>query len=158
MRKNMLLVLLTLWMLPLAAGHHVLTASAIIEVMDGSESKGIVLIQRKNKPVGIALPGGKVEHGETVEQAVAREIMEEVNLNLNDFTQFHVYSDPARDPRFHAVDVVFRATSTELPVGGDDAAQAFVVKYEDMPWNEIVFDHAQVIRDYFQWREGSVSK
>jgi 8-oxo-dGTP diphosphatase len=33
---------------------------------------GIVLIERKNEPLGWALPGGFVEYGETLEQAAVR--------------------------------------------------------------------------------------
>lgn len=52
------------------------------------------MIERGKAPWGKAIPGGKVEYGETVENAVRREMMEEVNLDLNDLRQFHVYSDP----------------------------------------------------------------
>lgn len=44
----------------------VLAATAIIEIYDQSEFKGIVLIDRGKAPFGKAIPGGKVEYGETV--------------------------------------------------------------------------------------------
>ena len=40
----------------------------------------IVLINRKNPPLGLALPGGFVDIGEYVEKAVVREMKEETNL------------------------------------------------------------------------------
>ncbi|MBA3815983.1 MAG: NUDIX hydrolase [Parachlamydiaceae bacterium] len=49
------------------------------------------------------MPGGKVGYGETVENAIRREMMEEVNLQLNDLRQFHVYSDSTRDFRHHSL-------------------------------------------------------
>ena len=74
----------------------ILTTTAIIEVFENGQFQGIVLIERGKAPWGKALPGGKVEYGETVENAVRREMMEEVNLPLEDLRQFHVYSDPSR--------------------------------------------------------------
>ncbi|MBS0607713.1 MAG: NUDIX hydrolase [Verrucomicrobia bacterium] len=113
-----------------------LTTTAIIEVHEGGEFKGIVLIERGKAPFGKAIPGGKVEYGETVESAVRREMKEEVNLDLHDLRQFHVYSDPARDFRHHSVEVAHLAIAHEIPTAGDDAAKAFVVKLEDIPWTE----------------------
>lgn len=133
----------------------ILTTTAIIEVYEGDEFKGIVLIERGKAPFGKAIPGGKVEYGETVESAVRREMMEEVNLPLEDLRQFHVYSDPARDFRHHSVEVAHTAKASSRPTAGDDAAKAFVVQLDDIPWTELAFDHAQVLKDYIDWRNGN---
>jgi 8-oxo-dGTP diphosphatase len=144
---------------PVAQAHKppILTTTAIIEVHEEGTFKGIVLIERGKAPFGKAIPGGKVEYGETVENAVRREMMEEVNLQLNDLRQFHVYSDPTRDFRHHSVEVAHTAKAFQLPKAGDDAAKAFVVKLEDIPWSELAFDHAQVLKDYIEWRNGNES-
>ena len=130
----------------------ILVATAIIEIHEEDEFKGIVLIERGNAPLGKALPSGKVEYGETVEHAVRREMMEEVNLHLNELKQFHVYSEPVKDCDYHSVSVVYTAKASQLPIGGDDAAKAFVTKLEDIPWSELVFDHARVLKDYIKIR------
>ncbi|MBA3723032.1 MAG: NUDIX hydrolase [Parachlamydiaceae bacterium] len=135
----------------------ILTTTAIIEVHEGGQFNGIVLIERGKAPFGKAIPGGKVEYGETVENAVRREMLEEVNLQLIDLRQFHVYSDPKRDFRHHSVEVAHIAKAFQLPAAGDDAAKAFVVKLEDIPWSELAFDHAQVLKDYVEWRNGNES-
>ena len=144
---------------PAPAPHRppILTTTAIIEVYEQGHFKGIVLIERGKAPFGKAIPGGKVEYGETVENAVRREMMEEVNLQLTDLRQFHVYSDPTRDFRHHSVEVAHTAKAYQSPTAGDDAAKAFVVSLSDIPWNELAFDHAQVLRDYMEWRNGNES-
>ncbi|MBX9922745.1 MAG: NUDIX hydrolase [Rhabdochlamydiaceae bacterium] len=132
----------------------ILTTTAIIEVYEGDEFKGIVLIERGKAPFGKAIPGGKVEYGETVEIAVRREMQEEVHLELYDLKQFHVYSDPSRDFRHHSVEVAHVAKAFQTPTAGDDAAKAFLVRLEDIPWDELAFDHALVLKDYISWKAG----
>lgn len=116
-------------------------------------SQGIVLIERGKAPWGKALPGGKVEYGETVETAIRREMMEEVSLELLDLQQFHVYSDPKRDFRHHSVEVTHLAKAEAFPIAGDDATKAFVVTLDEIPWEEMAFDHAMILRDYLKYRE-----
>ena len=61
-----------------------------------------------------ALPGGTLEWGETLRQAILRELAEEtgiVEVSLGDV--IGVYSDPDRDQRFHAVTVVVAASVSE---------------------------------------------
>jgi 8-oxo-dGTP diphosphatase len=132
----------------------ILTTTAIIEIYDHGLFKGIVLIERGKAPFGKAIPGGKVEYGETVENAIRREMMEEVNLDLHDLKQFHVYSDPNRDFRHHSVEVTHLAIAFQEPSAGDDAAKAFIVKLEDIPWSELAFDHAQILKDYLDYKNG----
>lgn len=141
---------------PIKAAHKppILTTTAIIEVYDHDKFTGIVLIERGKAPFGKAIPGGKVEYGETVENAVRREMMEEVNLELQDLKQFHVYSEPSRDFRHHSVEVTHVAKAFSLPAAGDDAAKAFVVKIDDIPWNDLAFDHAQILHDYLDYKSG----
>jgi len=144
---------------PAKAAHKppILTTTAIIEVYNQDQFQGIVLIERGKAPFGKAIPGGKVEYGETVENAIRREMMEEVNLELQDLRQFHVYSDPSRDFRHHSVEVTHLAKAFSQPTAGDDAAKAFVVKTENIPWNELAFDHAQILRDYLNYKTSHTS-
>ncbi|MBN1828992.1 MAG: NUDIX hydrolase [Deltaproteobacteria bacterium] len=110
--------------------------------------RGIVLILRKNEPVGWALPGGFVDYGESLEEAALREAREETSLNITLIEQLHTYSDPTRDPRMHTISTVFRALGTGVPRAGDDAAALDIFHKASLPAN-IVFDHRIILNDYF---------
>jgi len=120
-----------------------LTVDAIIEV-----AGGIVLIKRKNPPPGWAIPGGFVDYGETLEDAVTREAREETGLDIRLVRQFHTYSDPGRDPRHHTVSTIFIAAASGTPVAADDAKEAGIFTRDNLP-DEIAFDHRKILEDYF---------
>jgi len=115
----------------------------------------IVFIIRKNEPRGLALPGGFVDEGEWVADAAVREAKEETGLDVELVELFHVYSDPARDPRQHTVSTVFLARATGQPVGGDDAAECIVCAPDAVP-QPLVFDHATIIADYLAYKRHGV--
>lgn len=117
----------------------------------------IVLIKRKNPPPGWALPGGFVDYGETLEAAVIREAKEETGLDIELVSQFHVYSDPSRDPRQHTIATVYLARAEGEPEGGDDASEARWFDPEELPG--MAFDHAEIIADWLRAsREGKLTR
>lgn len=124
-----------------------LTVDCIIE-----KDNKVLLISRKNYPFGYALPGGYVDYGESVEQAVIREMKEETNLEIVEPKLFGVYSDPARDPRSHTVSVVFYAKTSANPVAGDDAKDLGFFDLDNLP-EPIVFDHLKILKDYNEFRK-----
>jgi ADP-ribose pyrophosphatase YjhB (NUDIX family) len=112
--------------------------------------QGIVLIERKNPPYGWALPGGFVEIGESLEDAAVREAKEETSLDIKLVEQFHAYSEPGRDPRFHTVTVVFIADGNGVLQGKDDARRAEIFSEKTLP-AQTAFDHGRIIADYFDY-------
>lgn len=131
----------------LGSGPYV-TVDIIIETL-----QGIVLIERSNPPYGWALPGGFVDYGESLEEAAAREAKEETNLDLVDLRQFHTYSAPGRDPRFHTITTVFIAEGQGEPRSGDDAAGLKIVQYADLLQLDYAFDHKEIIEEYLVERD-----
>jgi ADP-ribose pyrophosphatase YjhB (NUDIX family) len=121
------------------------TVDIIIEI----ESKGIILIKRKNPPYGWAIPGGFVDYGESLEEAAVREAKEETNLDVKLIKQFHTYSDPKRDPRHHSISTVYIAKGKGTPQAKDDALEIEIFDESNLP-DEIAFDHRSILKDYFK--------
>ncbi|MFH0860308.1 MAG: NUDIX hydrolase [Candidatus Altiarchaeota archaeon] len=112
------------------------------------EDDKILLIRRGNQPFkGMwALPGGFVEYGERVEDAVVREVYEETSIKVKVRELLGVYSDPGRDPRGHSVSIVFLCERLSgEPAGGDDAAECRMFDVEKLP--ELAFDHWKIVSD-----------
>jgi 8-oxo-dGTP diphosphatase len=107
----------------------------------------VVLIERKNAPLGWALPGGFVDYGESLEQAAAREAAEETGLELAELRQFRAYSAPDRDPRQHNISFVFIAQGRGQLHAGDDAAGVALFPLDALP-TPLCFDHGQILADY----------
>jgi len=124
------------------------TVDIIIEV----GNRDIVLIERKNPPHGWALPGGFVDYGESLERAAVREAKEETSLDVQLVEQFYTYSDPKRDPRRHTVSTIFIARGSGEPRGADDAKTARLFTEDNLP-SSVVFDHLQILRDYFRYKK-----
>ncbi len=114
------------------------------------QDNSILLIQRKHDPFlgKWALPGGFVEYGETTENAVRREVLEETGLTVQIRQLVGVYSDPARDPRGHTVTVAYLVEHVSgILQAGDDARTAKFFKKEELP--DLAFDHADIVHDAF---------
>lgn len=124
-----------------------LTVDCIIE----KEGK-ILLISRRNYPFGYSLPGGFVDYGESVDQALIREMKEETNLEITEPKLFGVYSAPDRDPRSHTVSVVYYAKTTSRATAGDDAKDLDFFDLDNLP-QPIAFDHLKILKDYNEFRK-----
>ncbi len=123
------------------------TADIIIEI-----AQGFILIERKNPPYGWAIPGGFVNCGESLESAAIREAKEETGLDLKKLVQFHTYSEPGRDPRFHTITTVFVAKGIGQPKADSDAKYLKIFNAKNLP-AEFAFDHKKIIEDYFRWKK-----
>ena len=112
------------------------------------EGNGLVLIKRRFEPFKgkWAFPGGFVDYGERVEDAVRREAKEETGLDIEPVKIIGVYSEPGRDSRKHVVCISYLVKR----VGGgmkasDETSDVRLI--EKISENKLAFDHARVIRD-----------
>ena len=124
-----------------------LTADIIIENQEGA----IVLIRRKNEPFkGMwALPGGKLEGNETIEQTAIREAKEETGLDIRIIQLVGVYSKPNRDPRGRYVSIVYSACSVGGKLRASSDAKE-IMETKEFGKVELAFDHNKIIEDYLK--------
>ena len=127
-----------------------LTVDAVA-VRGSGEQKEVLLIRRGQEPwKGCwAFPGGFVDVGESPEDAVARELLEECNIVGKASGIIAVRGDPERDPRGHVVSIFYRVEvdgNSGEPFAGDDAAEAEWVKLSQVDFENIGADHAEIIQ------------
>jgi len=120
-----------------------------VDIIITIEGGGIILIMRRNNPVGWAIPGGFVDYGESLEDAAVREAREETSLDVVLEGQLGTYSKPDRDPRQHTISTVFMASGAGTPVAADDAAEIGVFTEDTLP-KPLMFDHREILSDYFR--------
>ena len=117
----------------------------------------VLLIERGAEPFlgGRALPGGFVQPDESLDQAAARELVEETGLHAEadvwHLEQLASYGAPHRDPRMRVVTVAYVAICAELPAlrHGGDAVAAALTPVDEIERGEVrlAFDHEQIVQD-----------
>ena len=117
------------------------------------ENEKLLLVTRKKDPFKgfLTFPGGKVDEGEKVEDAVKRELREETSLDIEPTDILGVYSDPSRNPRGHRISVAFIAKV----ISGEAKPSSDAESIEWLSVNEIKelgFDHNKILKDYQIWR------
>jgi 8-oxo-dGTP diphosphatase len=132
-----------------------LTADMLVVAGAPEAERSVLMIRRGGEPFRgmLALPGGFVGVGETVEQAAVRELREETGVAIDESEPrlAGVYSQPGRDPRGWTVSALFRIDVGERPDAehGDDAAAVEWVSVPDAlahpTW--FAFDHDRMLRD-----------
>jgi len=124
--------------------------SITVDAVITAEDRKLVFIRRKNPPFqGLwALTGGYVEYGETLEEALMREVKEETGLVVEIKNIVGVYSDPERDPRGHTITVCFLTKK----IGGNlransDASEVNCFSPKEALELDLAFDHKKILKD-----------
>lgn len=112
---------------------HILRRPVVGIVAVAQTTDGRILLVRRGDTGEWALPGGTLEWGETLRSALPRELWEETGARLIEAGHLvGTYSDPERDPRFHAVTVVVRATVEEPSREPDNSVEILDVALFDL--------------------------
>ena len=98
------------WGLVKETARHLLRRPVVGLVAVARDEAGRVVLIRRGDTGEWCLPGGTLEWGETLRTMLPRELMEEAGVDLLEpGALLGVYSNPDRDPRFHAVTLVVSA-------------------------------------------------
>ena len=139
--------------------HPFMATDIIIEYYDGKK-QGIVLIERKNPPYGLAIPGGFAEVGISLEENAIKEAKEETSLDVileNPEHPLCIKSQPNRDPRNHVMSVVYIAIGQGKLEARDDAKEAYLYSIDEVislldKNNVLAFDHKDILQEYLEYR------
>jgi 8-oxo-dGTP diphosphatase len=118
------------------------------------DQERLLLVRRGRAPgAGYwSVPGGRVENGETLHEAVVREVWEETGLAVvvDRFLGFVERFGDQPAP-YHFVILDFAVTVLDpdlLPIAGDDAAEAAWVPFEDLSGVRLVAGLYEFLRDH----------
>jgi ADP-ribose pyrophosphatase YjhB (NUDIX family) len=110
--------------------------------------QGVVMVRRAINPgYGLwVVPGGFVDMGEVVEEAVVRETREETFLTVRPIRLLNIYSYP--DHRTIIAAYVTEYVSGQLGAG-DETLEARVFGLKEIPWPKIAFSSTkEALREY----------
>ena len=114
---------------------------------------GLVMVRRSIEPgYGLwVVPGGFVDVGEKVEEAVVRETREEAGLTVRVVRLLNVHS--YRHSRTVVLSYITEYISGEL-AAGDEELEARVFTGAEIPWDSIAFSSTRdAVREYLQLLE-----
>jgi 8-oxo-dGTP diphosphatase len=144
-----------LFVLVREATRHVLRHPVVGVAVAARTPDGRWLLIRRRDTGGWALPGGTLEWGETLSQAVIRELAEEAGADLLGTCElFNVYSRPERDYRFHAVTILVTASVSEpsrAPLNPLEIADVRLFHQADLP-PELSMGMTDMLSDVLQNR------
>lgn len=156
-------------------------SSCLIELYQGNEYQGIVIILRNKGPIGYALPAGRNKERETSKQTVIREVQEEVGITgLRDLRVLEEKDNYHADSRFtKLIETVYAARAYNQEPSQDNQLEvqyAFCLNLntdnveeelenlalngitnpitgQHYPGTPFVFDHDQIIIEYVHKRD-----
>ena len=118
----------------------------------------ILLIKRNTRPfVGYwALPGGRMDPGETVEQTIVREVKEETGLDviivrkIGEYVEKGVKDDVKYE--YYPTCFVVKLVGGEIKKQDSEIQEIKLFNLNDLP-KPLAFEHDLMIKDYFKKRK-----
>ncbi|MBN1892975.1 NUDIX hydrolase [bacterium] len=127
-----------------------------VRALIADDQNRILVIRRANTRFGEGrwcLPGGKIDYGETAEQAVIKEISEEMSLRCTS-CDFFCYRDglPSGLSDMHCPTVFFECrTSGKIKLNDESSAFAWISPNELGEFN-LLFHHDEVVKAFWEVR------
>lgn len=128
-----------------------------------NEKREILLVRRTGKILEggkWALPGGFVERGETIKEAVIREVLEETGYKVGEMILLTIRDNPDR-PKEDRQNIAFVYFCKALEKTGEPDKESNAQKwfpFSDLPpKEEIAFDHYDDIMFYIKYKKENLS-
>ncbi|MBT0159717.1 NUDIX hydrolase [Candidatus Bathyarchaeota archaeon A05DMB-2] len=134
------------------------TATAIIPFPKAK----ILLIKRSTPPfVGYwALPGGRVDIGETVEQTIVREVKEETGLDVAVVKKIGEYHEQGvqggMEYDYYPACFLVKTLSGKIKRQKSEIEDIKLFRLSEVP--ELAFEHSQMVKDYVAMRAAEGEK
>lgn len=97
------------------------------------------------------IPGGHFEEGETPEECIVREMIEEIETDVSACRRHAIYDFPDRIEYVFLMD--FEAEADAIPLHEGQCLRWFAE--EEIPWDKLAFGFDLVLRDFFAGRQHS---
>jgi 8-oxo-dGTP diphosphatase len=136
------------------------SVDAVVFGYDQEHGISVLLIKRRYEPFQKmwALPGGLVLNGESIDDAVNRELKEEAGIDVNYLEQLYSFGAPDRDPRNQVVSIAYFGL-----VRPKDFQLSAQTDAEDVAWFSIkklprlAFDHKKIIDTALKRLRGKIT-
>lgn len=126
-----------------------------------SDANGkILILQRKNthyKEGNWCLPGGKVDYGQTVEEAIINELKTETSLNLLTY-HFLFYQDslPKVQGSMHCINLYFKCEYEGNVLLNKESGQFSWIGPDELVNYDLVFGNEEALKNY--WNSKNTNK
>jgi mutator protein MutT len=127
---------------------------AVVRLIVPDASGRILILQRAPDSTDggrWCLPGGKVDHGDTVEQAAVRELQEETSLRAASL-RFLFYQDslPPAPDRMHCINFYFQCAAEGEVVLNDESVAAAWIGPRDLDRFPLSFRNDEALLRYWK--------
>ena len=125
----------------------------VVRIIIADESGRVLILKRsvtEYAPGQWCLPGGKVDYGDTVEQTVRRELLEETALQCTD-ARFLFYQDslPLEPGKMHAINLYFECTVKGSIALNEESTDCTWIDSAALEDYSLVFRNDLALRQYW---------
>ncbi len=120
------------------------TASAVAALIE--TPSGILLVKRNDEPKKgwLDVPGGFVNYKESLENALRREVREELSIDLQSIEYFGSFPNVYKYEKvtYFTTDIFFRCVLSSVPkaIPNGEISEVNYFSVEQLPFNQLAFD------------------